>query len=44
MLNSFLPALLVSRAQKYTKYNFIVTTLTKVLVTLWTKDDFDFHP
>jgi hypothetical protein len=44
MLNGFLPALLVSRAQKYTKYNFTVTTLTKVLVTLWTKDDLIFIP
>jgi hypothetical protein len=27
---------------KKPKYNFTVTTLTKVLVTLWTKDDLIF--
>ena len=29
---------------KKSKYNFTVTTLTKVLVTLWTKDDLIFIP
>ena len=29
---------------KKPKYNFTVTTLTKVLVTLWTKDDLVFIP
>src|SRR2546423_1361694 len=29
---------------KKPKYNFTVTTLTKVLVTLWTKDDLIFIP
>jgi hypothetical protein len=29
---------------KKPKYNFTATTLTKVLVTLWTKDDLIFIP
>jgi hypothetical protein len=29
---------------KKPKYNSVVTTLTKVLATLWAKDDLIFHP